>query len=194
MPEDSILTAQPSSHRRRRRRFTSAEEPTCGRPRAGSANCRPCSAVEQVHVRWIDAESDRAAGDRTLPGAQTRNRARGVSSAGPLPSPSPLVAWPERLVAFSPIRARGARNDPWIISSSPSGSTTSIWKSSDGSPSVAGRKLPGRSPTNTSPSATPGRSMTKSAAVIRPAAATPRSRFIGGVPMNPATNRFAGRS
>src|SRR6185436_822829 len=108
-----------------------------------------------------------------------------------LPSASRAASWASR-----PPSAARASIDPWTSTSSPRGSTTSTETSNTGpsNASPTGCSPSGRIPTRTSPSGTCRSTNSTSPTEMRPLAALPFNRFIGGEPMNPATKTFAGWS
>ena len=132
---------------------------------------------------------------------RSRDPASGRSSGGrrTIGGPPAMsgVGQQRRLLGRRRVLRRPGFDRPCTSTSSPSGSTTSTATSKPGPAWSAptGRSPSGRIPTTTSPSGT-RRRIEHEVARPRPARSRhgPRSRFIGGDPMNPATNTFAGSS
>src|SRR5206468_5455206 len=81
---------------------------------------------------------------------------------------------------------------PCTTISFPTGSTASTVNAIDGPEPFAGARSSGRIPTATSAGAAADHGSERSPTTIVPSPVLTRSRFIGGLPMNPATKRFSG--
>ena len=135
----------------------------------------------------------RRGGSRCPPAGRSRGASRATAAAAR--PPSPLAASSTASGSVAAALASSAATEPWTTTSSPIGSTTATWKSRQGIPSTARRSDSGRMPTTTSRSGSARRreGEVPGGDAARPRA-RPRSRFIGGLPMKPATNTLLGAS